>query len=140
MLVFISYTQPDRDRVLPFVSALQSRGYDVWMDCHDLKPGQDWRFEIERVMDTAEIILAFISANSVDRRGFVQRELRSALDRASEKLLDDIYLIPVLLDDGIEVPRPLRRLHCISASDTRALDRLADAIDHQINRSASQAS
>ena len=90
MLIFVSYARPDRERVLPFVSALRTRGFDVWMDFRDLKPGQDWRFEIERAMDEADIILAFVTVNSVDHRGFVQRELRSALDRANEKLIDDI--------------------------------------------------
>jgi hypothetical protein len=140
MLIFVSYARPDRERVLPFVSALRIRGFDVWMDFRDLKPGQDWRFEIERAMDEADIILAFVSVNSVDHRGFVQRELRSAMDRANEKLIDDIYLIPVMLDDGIEIPRPLRRLHCISASESDALDRLASAINHQIGRHTSRAS
>ena len=101
MLIFVSYARPDRERVLPFVSALRARGFDVWMDFRDLKPGQDWRFEIERAMDEADIILAFVSVNSVDHRGFVQRELRSALDRANEKLIDDIYLIPVVTDRHI---------------------------------------
>ena len=134
MLVFVSYARPDRERVVPFVDALQAHGFDVWMDFRNLKAGQDWRFEIERVMDRAEIILAFMSANSLDHRGFVQHELRSALDRASEKLADDIYLIPVMLDDGIEVPRPLRRLHFISASDTDVHVKIVDALNHQIGR------
>jgi hypothetical protein len=132
-LVFISYARPDRDRVAPFEEYLRSLGFVVWVDFIDLKAGQDWQFEIERAMDKAAIILAFISQNSVDRRGFVQREIRAALDKAHEKLADDIYLVPVLFDD-VEIPRQLRHLHCISASEPQCRQLITDALTHQIER------
>jgi hypothetical protein len=40
-----------------------------------------------------------VSKNSVDRRGYIQKELRLALEKYREKLVDDIFLIPVMLDD-----------------------------------------
>ena len=134
MLVFVSYASPDRDRITPVIQELRARGFDVWVDFLSLKAGQDWRFEIERSMDKADIILAFISSTSVARRGFVQRELKSALDRSSEKLADDIYLVPVILDENIEVPRELRHLHCISAQDANCHARIVDALNHQFDR------
>lgn len=134
MLIFVSYASPDRDRVMPLVNALLARGLDVWMDSLRLKPGQDWRFEIELAMDKAEIVLAFISKNSVDRRGFVQRELRNAIDKAQEKLAEDIFLVPVLLDADLDLHPSLKRLHYVSAFDHDALQRISDAIDYQAQR------
>ena len=133
-LVFVSYARPDRERVAPFVDSLRAQGFVVWVDFLDLKAGQDWRFEIERAIEKADIILAFVSANSVDRRGFVQRELASALDRAKEKLADDIYLVPVLLDDQVDIPHQLRHLHSVSAVDPNCQRLIAEALSYQFER------
>ena len=69
------------------------------MDKRRLKGGQNWDFEIKRALQKATVIVVFLSSNSVDRRGYAQREIKAALDQAGDKLIDDIYLIPVMLDE-----------------------------------------
>jgi len=49
-LIFISYATPDQERVLPFFEWLEKEGFDVWVDCRRLKPGQNWSFEIQRAL------------------------------------------------------------------------------------------
>src|SRR5580698_9258482 len=92
-LVFVSYSRLDRDRVSPYYSMLKSKNYNLWMDIHDIKGGQNWDLEIRRALDQAVIILAFVSVSTVDRRGYLQKELRFAVERYQEKLIDDIFLI-----------------------------------------------
>ena len=104
------------------------------MDCRSLKPGQNWPLEIDRALNKATFVLAFVSKFSFDRRGYVQRELKVALDKLTEKLADDIYIIPVILDDDSEIPEQLRSLQCIRASDPRCQAQIADAIRHQLER------
>jgi len=133
-IIFISYANTDRSRVEPFYEWLDTRGFYVWMDSRRLLPGQNWEFEVKRALDKASFVMAFVSANSLDRRGYVQRELKVALDRLSEKLTDDIYLIPVLLDDNFPIPDQLKGLHCIRASDPQCFDRIASALQHQLER------
>ena len=106
-LVFLSYASPDRDRVLEFHDYLSSQGFNVWMDKRRLKGGQNWDFQIKRALQQAVVIIVFLSSNSVDRRGYAQREIKLALDQARDKLIDDIYLIPVMLDRGIPIPEQL---------------------------------
>jgi len=132
--VFISYASPDRDRVLPFAAWLEKQGFDVWIDCQRLKPGQHWNFEVTRALDKATFVLAFISKLSFDRRGYLQRELKLALDRLTEKLIDDIYLIPVLLDDNVEIPTQLRALQAVRASNPQCREQIAGALHHQLTR------
>jgi hypothetical protein len=67
--VFLSYASPDRDRVGPYADALESHGFNVWVDYKRLKAGQNWNFEIRRELEKAAVIVVFISNNSVDRRG-----------------------------------------------------------------------
>src|SRR5689334_22163217 len=117
--IFISYASPDHERVLPFFEWLEKHGFNVWMDIRRLKPGQNWDFEINRALEKATFVLLFISKLSFDRRGYVQRELKLALDKREEKLIDDIYIIPVLLDDDVRIPDQVRDVQCIRASDLR---------------------
>jgi hypothetical protein len=132
--VFISYARPDKNCVTPFFEYLQSRGFNVWMDCKSLMPGQNWDFEIKRALDKATFVLIFLSTNSFDRRGYLQRELRLALDKATEKLVDDIYLIPVLLDENLTVPDQLKGVQHISASADDCNECILNAINYQLGR------
>ncbi len=131
-LLFISYATPDRERVLPSVRYLESAGFNVWIDFQQLKAGQNWDLEIKRVLNKADFIIMFFSTNSVDRRGYVQREIKIALDKHKERLASDIYLIPVLLDDGISIPEAVADLHCIRHGVDDRNKAIADAVNHQL--------
>ena len=106
-LIFLSYATPDREAVFAFHDDLARAGYNVWMDKHRIKGGQNWDFEIKKAMQKAAIIVVFLSQNSVDRRGYAQREIKIALDQANDHLVDDIYLIPVLLEREVPIPSQL---------------------------------
>lgn len=129
--VFISYASPDRERVQPFCDHLKGEGFNVWIDHEQLKPGQNWDFEIRRALGHADFVLIFISNNSVTRRGYVQRELKVALDRLSEMLTDDIFIVPVLLDAEVTRPTELAHLHYVLASQADCRERIVDAIHEQ---------
>jgi hypothetical protein len=130
--VFISYASPDRARVTPYCDRLESRGISVWMDYKRVKAGQHWDFEIRRALDKAAIIVVFISNNSIDRRGYVQREIKLALEKAEEKLFGDIYIIPVLLDEDAILPDHLKNLHCVKAWEADCHTSIEDAINYQL--------
>ncbi len=130
-IVFISYASPDRMRVLPVAQRLVTRGLNVWMDYLCLKPGQNWDFEIKRALDRAAIVIVFVSHNSVNRRGYVQREIKFALDKAQEKLLGDIYVIPVMLEGGLDYPDELKKWHAVHLDDPGSEEAVAAAIQQQ---------
>ncbi|AMO94538.1 hypothetical protein CFter6_1841 [Collimonas fungivorans] len=132
--VFLSYAKPDQHRVTPFFESLEKSGFNVWYDCKRLKPGQNWDFEIKRALDKASIVIAFLSENSINRRGYAQREIKIALDKLSEKLIDDIYLIPVMLDDGILIPDQLQGIQCISANASNCMIGVVEALNLQLNK------
>ena len=132
-LIFISYTRADRDRVAPYYSDLKHNSYNVWMDFHEIRGGQNWDFEIQQAMDSAVIIIAFISNNSVDKRGYVQKELCIAIEKWKEKLVDDIFLVPVMLDE-MEIPLQIRSLQVIRETDANYLSNLRDSIVTQLTR------
>jgi hypothetical protein len=133
-LIFLSYASTDRDAVLRFHDDLARAGYNVWMDKHRLKGGQNWDFEIKKALQKAVIIVVFLSRNSVDRRGYAQREIKIALDQANDRLVDDIYLIPLLLEADVPIPDQLSRIQVIGVDDHDPHDALKDAIAHQLER------
>jgi hypothetical protein len=130
-MIFFSYASPDRARVMPFYEGLEKQGLTLWMDVKNLLPGQDWDFEIKRALNKSSFVLVFVSRNSFDRRGYLQRELKIAVDKLDEHLIDDIYLIPILLDDAVDLPEQLKRIQTIKASDPKCVDLLLAAIRHQ---------
>ena len=132
--IFISYASPDQDRVIPFYEFLEMQSLNPWIDCRRILPGQNWDFEIKRALDKSSIVVIFLSHNSVNRRGYFQRELKIALDKSTEKLVDDIYLIPVLLDDYLQIPDQLRSLQFIHANAPKCNELIVSAIRHQLDR------
>lgn len=133
-ITFISYTSADRDRVEEIADHLAAQHIAVWMDHRRLKAGQRWDYEIRKALDRASIIVIFISNNSVGKNGYVQKELTQALEKLSEKIMEDIYLIPVLLDDDVEVPYQLKDLQFIRRSDDQFFAKLSDVISHQLQK------
>ncbi|HEX6903991.1 MAG TPA: toll/interleukin-1 receptor domain-containing protein [Thermoanaerobaculia bacterium] len=95
--VFLSYAREDLPVAEMLYADLQRAGVNVWMDVYDILPGQKWEDEIQRAMETATHYLLLLSAKSVSKRGFVQREVKKALVFAEEFPDSQICLIPVLL-------------------------------------------
>jgi TIR domain len=58
--------------------------FEPWLDEEELLPGQEWAREIPRALQTSDFILIFLSRNSVAKRGYVQREMKLALDAWQE--------------------------------------------------------
>ncbi len=97
--IFIAYVQEDLETVRRLSADLKREGYQPWLDKESLMPGQNWPRSIERAIDVADFFIACFSKRSVTKRGVFQSELRYALDCARHLPLDDVFLIPVRLDD-----------------------------------------
>lgn len=132
--VFLSYASPDRAAVRDFYEHLVRAGISTWMDCYCLRPGQNWDFEISRALSRSAIVVVFVSKNSIDRRGFLQREISFVLDRHREKLVDDVYAIPVLLDSGASMPEQLQKFQYIRADEPGCKDDIVASINHQFEK------
>jgi len=109
--VFLCHASQDKPIVRELYQRLNAVGWiDPWLDEEKLAPGQHWTTTIEEAIDSADNVIIFLSGNSVDKEGFVQRELKRAWKRSTEKPENMIFLIPFRLDD-CEVPRRLRSKH-----------------------------
>src|SRR6266481_3657169 len=101
--IFLSYAREDRPSVEQIYVRLRAEGFDPWMDIHDIQPGEKWSSVIGKAIREADFTLVFISRNSVSKRGFVQREIKAAIDILSERPSGEIFLVPVRLEES-DVP------------------------------------
>lgn len=107
--VFLCHASQDKPVVRELYQRLLAEGWiDPWLDEEKLLPGQDWDLAIEKAVETSDAVLVFVSLNSVSKEGYIQKELRFALDVALEKPEEVIYIIPLRLDESL-VPRRLSR-------------------------------
>src|SRR5580700_5251577 len=106
--VFLCHSSGDKDPVRDLYRRLRSDGFHPWLDEEDLLPGQDWSYEISKAIRSSVIVLVFLSKSSVSKAGFVQKEIKHALDVADEQPEGNIFLIPVKLED-CDVPARLGR-------------------------------
>lgn len=106
--VFLAYAAEDGARVEQLFLALAKAGFQPWMDRRKLLPGQNWPRAIEGAIETADFFVACLSRRAVSKRGTFQSEVRYALECARSAPLEDIYFIPVRLDD-CRVPAQIQR-------------------------------
>lgn len=105
--VFLCHAKPDKDRVRHLYHELKEAGVDPWLDEQNILPGQDWEHEIRNAIRRSDFFLACLSRESVDRRGYFQKEIKLALDVLDELPENQVFLIPVRLEDCV-VPDRLR--------------------------------
>lgn len=129
--VFLFYASQDRPAVEELYNAFKSQDWiDPWLDRTRILPGQDWRTVIEKAVEEADVVIACLSTQSVNKEGFVQHELRYATTIADEKPEETIFLIPVRLD-SCQIPRWLRHLQWndyFGAEKKNAYSNLLDAL------------
>lgn len=97
--VFIAYAVEDLQQARRLYRHLVAHGYCAWLDKEKLLPGQNWPRSIERAIEVADFFIACLSQRSVSKRGQFQSEIRYALDCARKLPLDDVFFIPVRLDE-----------------------------------------
>ena len=71
-----------------------------------------------------------VSRNSEKKRGFVQREIREALETLKEIPPDEIYVIPARLDETQTSYEELRELNWVDLfpSDSEGLEKICKAL------------
>lgn len=106
--VFIAYVEEDLAAAKKLYTALEQHGFHPWLDRKKLLPGQNWPRAIETAIQASNFFVACFSQRSTCKRGSFHSELRFALNCAAQVPLDEIFFIPVRLDQCV-VPRNISR-------------------------------
>lgn len=97
--VFLCHASADKPAVRKLYRYLKQRGVQPWLDEINLLPGQDWQVEIPNALFSSDVIVVCLSKNSIDKEGYVQKEITFALDKALEKPEGIIFIIPARLEE-----------------------------------------
>lgn len=132
-LIFMCYAREDKLLVKEAYHHLKNDGLPVWLDGMDLLPGQNWQQVTIQTLKKSSFILIFFSKHSVTKRGFVQREFKVALDTLNEIPDDQIFIIPVRLDN-CDIPEKFKTIHCIDLFEEGSYEKIIKAIKTEIER------
>jgi len=106
--VFMCHASQDKPVVRDLCRQLRAAGWiEPWLDEEKLLPGQEWDLEIEKAVEHSDVVLVCLSSHSVDKEGYIQKELRFVLNIAETKPEGAIFVVPLRLDD-CPAPRRLR--------------------------------
>jgi hypothetical protein len=97
--VFISYAREDAEAANRLYDDLAMAGLNPWLDTKSLLAGQNWKIIIKDSIRNSRYFIALLSSNSIGKRGYVQKELKEALEVLDEFPESQIFMIPVRLND-----------------------------------------
>lgn len=121
--VFLCHSSEDKELVRDIYRRLQANGVSSWLDEIDLLPGQNWEEEIQRAIRSSSHVLVCLSQSSVTKTGYLNKEIKYALDIMVEHPQGKIFIIPARLDD-CAIPERLRAWQWVDLFKADGLDRL----------------
>lgn len=127
--VFLCHASQDKNSVRKLYTELKSEDWiDPWLDDEKLLPGQDYNIEILKAMREADVIIICLSKKSVSREGYVNREIRHALEVSEEKREGEIFVIPLRFDECDPSFVQLKKLHWLDYFKAGAPEKLIKAL------------
>jgi hypothetical protein len=121
--VFLCHSSTDKPAVRKLYQLLKADGFEPWFDEENLLPGQKWQRQIPKAVRESDVVIVCLSCGSVNRDGYIQKEIKFALDVADEKPEDAIFIIPLRLEE-CEVPERLNQWHWVNLFDPNGYKRL----------------
>jgi hypothetical protein len=99
--IFVSYSRQDEEIVDLFIDAYKAIGMEVLKDKETIQSGQNWRRQLERMIDEAEIFQLYWSRASSNSEN-VEAEWRYALQIKEKKVGD--FIKPIYWEKPMPAP------------------------------------
>jgi uridine kinase len=125
--VFLCHSSADKLLVRELHQRLILEGFDSWLDEKNLLPGMEWETVIPIAVRESDAVVVCISKSSVTKEGYVQREIKLALDVAEEKPDGVIFIIPTRLEP-CDVPVRLQRWQWVNLFEDSGFRQLTYAL------------
>lgn len=121
--VFLSHASDDRKYVRSLARWLREMNVVPWIDEAELIGGQDWKFEIDNAIGSCDVVVICLSHRAVSKTGYIQKEIRRALEFSDLRPEGGIHIIPVKLEE-CNVPKHLQRWQWVNLFESNGYDRL----------------
>lgn len=106
--VFLCYARDDWSVVEPIYARLVGE-FRPWVDRKNLRPGDRWRSSIPAAIRNSQFFLVLLTKRSTNKRGYLQKEIKEALDVQDELADQGRYVIPVRLERCV-IPDRLKHI------------------------------
>jgi hypothetical protein len=124
---FLCHSSEDKPAVRKLYQWLREEGIDPWLDEENLLAGQEWEEEIPSAVQHSDVVIVCLSPTAITKAGYVQKEIKYALDVAEEQPERTIFIIPLKLE-ACDVPRRLRRWQWVDFFEEHGRERLMRAL------------
>jgi len=128
--VFLCHASENKSAVREVWDQLTRDGFDPWID-DQLYPGAEWDFEIRNQIRTSDAIIIFLSPRSVRKEGYVQKEIKLALNTAEEKPHGTIFVIPARIEE-CNIPDQLRQWQCVDLFQRAGYKKLVESLRQRL--------
>jgi hypothetical protein len=125
--VFICYSKSDKTIVEQIAKQLKKQGVNPWIDEEELIPGHNWELEIENAIRKADLIITCFSIQSINKSGYINKELKIALDVADTRPEGTIFIIPLRIDD-CNIPSSLNKWQRLNYFEPKGFEYLMRAV------------
>src|SRR5262249_15089605 len=96
---FICHASNDKRDARIFYEMLHLSGALPWLDEKQLKTGVEWDPFIIRAVQQSDAVVILLSRASVDKEGYVQKEIRVALEQAQSMPEGVGFVFPLKLEE-----------------------------------------
>jgi cell wall-associated NlpC family hydrolase len=121
--IFLCHSSADKEAVRSLYGRLKADGLNPWLDEEDLLPGVLWENEIPIAVRDSKYVLVCLSRSSTTKKGFINKEIKFALDVADLQPEGAIYLIPLRLEQ-CDVPDRLAKWQWVDYFRPNGYERL----------------
>ncbi|MBV8897230.1 MAG: toll/interleukin-1 receptor domain-containing protein [Acidobacteriaceae bacterium] len=129
--VFIAYARTDLEAAQQIAERLRAEGFDPWLDVEQLRAGTAWHEEVLLALQNSAAAVVLVSPGFT-RKGFLQRELRTAMDTLAGRGRRS-PVVPVILNHA-DIPDELRHIQAVDLSAPNAMAQLAEGLRAVVGR------
>jgi len=120
--IFLSYAREDFKRVKKYFDVLdQEKDFSPWMDKVNIHSGKKWEEEINRAIAKSQVILFFISNNTLKSDKYFHKEMYQALVKKGNN--GSLLIIPAFLETT-SMPAQLQDYHGVELYDKNGIKKI----------------
>ena len=137
--VFVCHAHEDAAIAARVTEGLRANKINVWIDKDELTGGDAWNAEIEESLQNhVNYCVVLQSVNLLHKSvGYVNKEIKIALDRQQQYREPRIFLIPAIIDAEQNMLRELKGLQAVNLTAADGIDQLVRVIRRDMKNAAS---
>ncbi len=130
--IFLCHASEDKKFVRDLYAELQYEGFYPWLDEEDLLPGENWETKIKQAISKSLVVIVCLSERASSKTGYIQKEIKLALDVADQQPEGTVFLIPARIEE-CNVPERLCHLQWVDLFEKKGFEKLKRALRHRLS-------